>query len=236
MSEYLTEKNVTLVFKDLGPQISWTTVFLVEYFGPILITGLLVLFQKQIYGKSAPFTYNQKLGVAMVLGHYVKRELETLFVHRFSNDTMPFTNIFKNSAHYWLLFGVFNMYFFLHPDYTPPSWANETIFNISAGLFTLFELLNAKAHLILKNLRKPGTTERGIPRGWGFNQVSCANYFFEALCWLVFAVQAQTVGSYLFLIVSFGQMLQWALQKHRRYKKDFPDYPKNRKAMVPFVI
>jgi hypothetical protein len=32
-----------LTFKNLGTQVSWTTVFLVEYFGPILITGLLLL-------------------------------------------------------------------------------------------------------------------------------------------------------------------------------------------------
>ena len=38
------EKEVTLYFKDLGMQISWTTVFLVEYFGPILITVMLILF------------------------------------------------------------------------------------------------------------------------------------------------------------------------------------------------
>jgi very-long-chain enoyl-CoA reductase len=53
-----TDKEVTLYFKDLGMQISWTTVFLVEYFGPILITLLLILFQKQIYGKTSDYTFN----------------------------------------------------------------------------------------------------------------------------------------------------------------------------------
>lgn len=48
----------TLVFKDLGRQISWKLVFLIEYFGPILITLFLVAFQKQIYGESKPYTYN----------------------------------------------------------------------------------------------------------------------------------------------------------------------------------
>lgn len=44
LTEYLPGKEYTLYFKDLGMQISWTTVFLVEYFGPILITVLLILF------------------------------------------------------------------------------------------------------------------------------------------------------------------------------------------------
>jgi len=104
----------------------------------------------------------------MVLLHYVKREFETILVHRFSNDTMPFMNIFKNSTHYWVFFGLFNMYFFLHPDYTAPVWASESFFIGSTVLFCVFEFLNLQCHLVLKNLRKPGTTERGIPQGWGF--------------------------------------------------------------------
>jgi very-long-chain enoyl-CoA reductase len=100
--------------------------------------------------------------------HYVKREFETILVHRFSNDTMPFMNIFKNSTHYWVFFGLFNMYFFLHPDYTAPVWASDSFFIGSTVLFCIFEFLNLQCHLVLKNLRKPGTTERGIPQGWGF--------------------------------------------------------------------
>ena len=36
--------EITLVFKDLGAQISWKLVFLIEYFGPILITAVLAAF------------------------------------------------------------------------------------------------------------------------------------------------------------------------------------------------
>ena len=101
----------------------------------------------------------------MVLGHYIKREFETVFVHRFSNETMPLINIFKNSAHYWILFGVCNMYFFLKPSQDVSAGKNVVL----AALFTIFELLNLKTHLILKSLRKEGTNERGIPKGFGFN-------------------------------------------------------------------
>ena len=236
LGDYL-EGDSVLYFKDLGAQVSWTTVFLVEYAGPILITLILILFQQQIYGKTAPYTLNQKLGIGMVLGHYLKREYETLYVHRFSNDTMPFMNIFKNSTHYWLFFGVFNMYFYLHPDYTAPAWiCCDTINYCFLAAFVLFEGLNFMCHKTLRNLRKPGTTERGIPKGWGFGMVSCANYFWEALCWITFSIHAQVLGAWFFTFVSVAQMAQWALKKHRNYRKEFKDYPRKRKAMFPFLL
>jgi len=102
-------------------------VFLIEYFGPMLITAILMLLRKQIYGEDPAYSFTQKIGITMLFLHYIKRELETLFVHRFSNDTMPFFNVFKNSTHYWILLGVGAMYFLVHPKYTPPAWSNDSI-------------------------------------------------------------------------------------------------------------
>jgi very-long-chain enoyl-CoA reductase len=124
------------------------------------------------------------------------------------------------------------MYWFLKPDEVAPKTRNI----ILASIFTIFEILNLKTHLILKNLRKEGTTDRGIPFGWGFNQVSCANYLWEACAWSSFAVVSNVWGSWLFLVVSFIQMLIWAIKKHKRYQKEFNDYPKSRKAMIPYLI
>jgi len=191
------------VFKDLGPQISWKLVFLIEYFGPILITVFLMIFQKAIYGKTTEYSFNQKIGLAMVIGHYAKREYETLFIHRFSNDTMPFFNVFKNSAHYWVLLGFGAMYFYLHPDYTQPAWGSDTTSMILFVAFCFFEFMNFNCHVTLRNLRKPGSSERGIPKGFGFDYSSCANYFWESLCWLTFSIHSQCFGSYLFTAVSF---------------------------------
>ena len=52
----------------------------------------------------------QYAALAMVLVHFLKREWETVFVHRFSHGTMPLSNLFKNSFHYWVLSGVLLAY------------------------------------------------------------------------------------------------------------------------------
>lgn len=172
----------------------------------------------------------------MVLLHYFKREFETVFVHRFSNDTMPVQSLLKNCFGYWFLFGFGTMFFFLKPDYEPPSWATDNVFYAATALFCLFEFLNLMTHLTLKNLRTPGTRERKIPHGWGFDTVSCANYLWEACAWITFCVQAQLIGGYIFLAASIYQMSVWAIMKHKKYRKEFADYPRNRNAMFPLIL
>ena len=39
---FVEGSEITLEYKDLGPQVYWRTVFIVEYFGPILITVILL--------------------------------------------------------------------------------------------------------------------------------------------------------------------------------------------------
>lgn len=126
-----------------------------------------------------------RLGFACVVFHYVKREVESVFVHRFSNDTMPWFNIIKNSSHYWVLSGLFLAYPLYHPQYS--NTLSPTLVHAGVAVFLLAELGNGWAHIVLMNLRPAGTRQRGIPKGGLFNIVSCANYTYELLAWLAFS-------------------------------------------------
>jgi very-long-chain enoyl-CoA reductase len=106
LAEQGLSDNSVVVFKDLGPQIGWRTVFLIEYGGPLLRHPFFYYLPKLIYGSEFTHSPMQKAVYALVMLHFAKRELETIFVHRFSHGTMPFRNVFKNSAHYWFLSGI----------------------------------------------------------------------------------------------------------------------------------
>ncbi|EPY35432.1 enoyl reductase [Angomonas deanei] len=129
-----------------------------------------------IYGASITkeYGYAQKVFISLFAAHFIKRELETVFVHKFSRPTMPLRNIFKNSIYYWS-FAAFIGYILCHPDYTEPS---ATQVNIGAVAMVINELLNFAVHYQLSTMRKgDGDTARNVPEGPLFSLVSCPNYF-----------------------------------------------------------
>ncbi|KAL4237174.1 hypothetical protein ACF0H5_005554 [Mactra antiquata] len=232
----------TLYFKDLGPQVGWTTVFLTEYAGPLVIYLIFYARPALIYGKLADTPKPMVVNIAAACWsfHYAKRLLETVFVHRFSHATMPIMNIFRNSSYYWG-FAALVAYFVNHPLYTTPSYGDLQIYS-GLGLFAFSELGNLSIHLAFKRLRPAGSKVRKIPYPCGnpftqlFSFVSCPNYTYEVLAWVGFSVMTQCLPAALFTICGFYQMTVWAIGKHKNYRKEFPNYPKGRKSIVPFLI
>ncbi|XP_063983194.1 very-long-chain enoyl-CoA reductase [Diachasmimorpha longicaudata] len=228
-----------LYYKDLGPQIGWKTVFLAEYAGPLVVYLWVYTRPWMFYGeasdKAGPVVHYAAVCWSI---HYLKRILETLFVHRFSHTTMPLRNLFKNCSYYWL-FTMYVAYHVNHPLYTSPSGAASAI---GLVIFIICELGNLAIHLALRDLRPPGTTVRKIPQASGnpltalFNSVSCPNYTYEVGSWIGFTIMTKCLPAALFTLAGAYQMSIWALGKHRAYKREFPNYPKNRKAIVPGLL
>ena len=99
---YGVESGSSLDFKDLGPQIGYRTVFLVEYFGPILFVLLYSLRPSFLYGSSAsqkPFHWAATAAIACWVLHFVKRELETIFIHKFSRYALILMEIMPSTSH-----------------------------------------------------------------------------------------------------------------------------------------
>lgn len=213
----------TLQFKDLGPQVGYSTVFFWEYFGPLAVYPLFFLLPHLTYPwHKGPVSHApvQLLALAYWSMHYAKRIVETFTIHRFGHATMPLANLGRNCAYYWG-FAAFVSYFVNHPAYSPPSLLGPRHASICLGLAVLCQAGNLRCHLILASLRAPGEKVYKIPRGFLFNWVTCANYTFEVWGWILFALATYSLPAAVFALVGGAQMAQWAAQKHARLRKTF---------------
>jgi very-long-chain enoyl-CoA reductase len=164
--------------------------------------------------------------------HYVKRILETFFVHKFSHATMPIFNLIRNCGYYWT-FGAFISYFVNHPAYTP---VGRTQMLAGFAFSAVMQLSNLRCHIILANLRKDGAKGYVIPSGFLFNYVTCANYATEIYQWLGFNIATQSVMGYTFMCCGGAQMMQWAIAKHKRLRKLFDGKDGKPKFRRPFIL
>lgn len=227
-----------------GPQIAWRTVFIVEYLGPLLIHPLFYLLRPYIYTNTntnvlssfPPPSQLQTLSLIMITLHFAKRELETLFVHRFSLATMPARNILKNSAHYWIFAGVNIAYWIYRPDALTADPSTPFVTYAALLLYIVGELGNLSTHLTLRGLRSTGGTERGIPLGFGFGLVTCPNYMFETMAWVGIWMVTWSWSTLVFIVLAVGQMAAWAKKKESKYRKEFgSQYQKKRYSMLPGI-
>jgi very-long-chain enoyl-CoA reductase len=190
-----------------------------------------------IYNTNEPPSELQKLSLILVVLHFLKRELETLFVHRFSLATMPARNIFKNSFHYWVFAGLNLAYWTYAPTSPTARPSTPLITYLAIAIYAFAELSNLSTHLTLRSLRSTGGTERGIPRGYGFGLVTCPNYFFEIMAWAAIWLANWSLSTGTFLVIAAAQMALWAKKKEGRYRKEFGSkYPRKKFTMIPGVV
>lgn len=75
-----------------------------------------------------------------------------------------------------------------------------------------------------------------IPHGGLFDLVTSPNYFGELLEWTGFAIAAGSFGALSFVVWTAANLLPRALSHHRWYRAQFPDYPPERRAVLPWLL
>ncbi|XP_067309209.1 trans-2,3-enoyl-CoA reductase-like 2b [Pseudorasbora parva] len=236
--------TATMFFQDLGPQLGWTMVFLAECLGPLFIYLLFYYRLPYIYGPEYDYTQSPLKVVKLACWchslHYIKRLVETIFIHRFSDGTLPLRTIMLLCLYYWG-FASWQAYYINHPLYTPPSYGRLQIYSALA-MFLVCEFGNLSVHLILNRISCNGSRPTEIPYPtknpftWLFFFVSCPNYTYEVGSWISFTVMTQCVPVGVFAFLGLIQMTIWAREKHKTYGQQFEDYPDLRTAIIPLFF
>lgn len=121
------------------------------------------------------------------------------------------------------------------PSY-PENWVVNPLFIIGLIIFFCGFIINLHSDHIIRNLRKPGETEYKIPYGGMFRYVSCPNYFGEITEWTGWAIMTWSFPGLVFAVWTFANLAPRARSNHLWYIKTFPNYPNNRKALIPFIF
>ena len=117
------------------------------------------------------------------------------------------------------------------------NWLSDSRFVIGISVFILGMFINIQSDNILLSLRKFGDSSYKIPYRGFFKYVSCPNLFGEIVEWTGFAIMLWSAPSLSFAIWTAANLLPRAVDHHNWYLKKFgDDYPKNRKAVIPFVL
>ena len=75
-----------------------------------------------------------------------------------------------------------------------------------------------------------------IPRGGLFRYLTCPNYFGEMVEWLGWACLTWSLAGLSFFVFTTANLLPRGLTHHRWYREQFPDYPPERRAVLPWVL
>ncbi len=194
----------------------------VLYFVPIVVA---LAFSRPYL---ATATLVQAIVLAAICGHFGKRCLEVLFLHKYSGPIDPLTTLMIASF-YSLIAGFIS---FLNRW---PLAEADNFFWLGLLLFVFGETANFSHHKILADLRRD-TQEYVIPRGGWFEHVACPHYFFEIAAW----VGVVLMSRHLFALIALAGMAGYLLARSRKtlawYREKFPNFPKNRKALIPYLF
>lgn len=124
----------------------------------------------------------------------------------------------------------------LAPHLLSTGWLADPRFIVGVVLFGVGYSINHQSDAILRGLRKPGESGYKIPYGGFYRWVSSPNYLGELVEWTGFALAAWTVPAAAFLFFTASNLVPRAFSNHKWYLDNFGDYPKERRAVIPFLL
>jgi protein-S-isoprenylcysteine O-methyltransferase Ste14 len=173
--------------------------------------------------------------LVMWLMHYLHRTFMYPFVQSGGNKNYPLVvaamafvfNIFNGTANGY---GIFNQSGY------QLSWFYSWQFVSGLIVFLGGFLINKISDEKLRILRNGNPGEYRVPRGWLFRYISSPHYFGEIVEWGGWALMTWSLSGLAFFVFTFANLFPRAISSHRWYKATFPDYPPERKAVIPFII
>jgi steroid 5-alpha reductase family enzyme len=167
--------------------------------------------------------------------HYIHRSFIYPFVIDMTNPKMPIS--IAASAFFFNIVNVnvqaIGIYYLT--EYSS-DWINNDIFYLGLIIFFTGMYINIKSDYLIIALRKNKGPGYHLPTKFMHKYISAPNYFGEIIEWLGWAILTWSISGAVFALWTIANLFPRAFAHHQWYKEKFPDYPKNRKAIIPGII
>ncbi len=183
--------------------------------------------------------YSSELTPLVIFGiwtaHYCYRSLYFPFALKGKGKTKPVMAvavgfIFNMINGFGIAYGLGHI-----GDHFTTDWLYDPRFIIGIVLMIVGFSICFHSDRILRNLRKPGETGYKIPYGGFYRWVTSPNYLGEITEWIGFAILLWNLPGLAFMVFTIANLFPRAFSHHKWYKERFPDYPEDRKAIIPLV-
>jgi 3-oxo-5-alpha-steroid 4-dehydrogenase 1 len=125
-----------------------------------------------------------------------------------------------------------------HATQYTAAWLTDPRFLVGISLYYVSFGLTLHSEHLQRNLRTRAAGERAyrIPRGGLFRWVTSPCYLTELTAWAGFALATWSPGGLFIFAISCANLIPRAFATHRWYRARYPDYPPERKALIPFIL
>ncbi|XP_064173054.1 3-oxo-5-alpha-steroid 4-dehydrogenase 2a [Anguilla rostrata] len=177
------------------------------------------------------------LGPRLLAGTFCLHYFQRTFIYSLLTKGRPYPlRIVLYAAIFCSMNGFFQGYYMLHCARYDEAWASDIRLVIGLILFFLGMAINVHSDYVLRSLREPGEVTYKIPKGGLFEYVSGANFFGEIVEWSGYAIATWSLPGLSFALFTVCSIGPRAYHHHRFYLEKFEDYPRSRKALVPFIF
>ena len=211
---------------SIGNRLGWT---IMEVVSLVVFVGLFLFGPTE---KTAPMW----VFFALWAAHYINRSLIFPWRTHTAGKTIPLA-IVGSAILFNMVNAGLNGYALGWSGATyPVSWLTDPRFLIGLAVFAAGAAINIWADNKLIALRADGSTGYAIPRGGLFNIVSCPNHMGEIVQWSGFALMVWNLPALSFAVWTAANLIPRAISHHKWYRNTFPDYPQERRAVIPALL
>uniref|UniRef100_A0A6N2LRL8 3-oxo-5-alpha-steroid 4-dehydrogenase C-terminal domain-containing protein n=1 Tax=Salix viminalis TaxID=40686 RepID=A0A6N2LRL8_SALVM len=158
--------------------------------------------------------------------------LEVLFVHKYSGG-MAVGTVITITLGYFTTTSITIFALSLTQGFPEPP---VDLKYLGVVLFLVGIVGNFYHHLLLASLRTKNEKGYKVPKGGLFGRVACPHYFFEILIFLGICFISQTLYSFASTISTVCYLMGRSYATRRWYLTKFDDFPKDVKAIIPYVF